>query len=244
MIKYCICTFIFFTNVFFAFSQESKKDTLFILTDFVKKNDMYFDISSNIKIELRDEQERNTKFPGDQTSWAYKIPAIKIKPKNKILSDLLHKKELNNFSIGVQKNICFVDKKVKIRNKCDSSAGIFFMHRDIDYQYLEDYNSYLDVLDSITIESKKGGDWFATLPLRIPKNTYGKKIINLDTLKTSYDYSDLSEFYGKGYFFEVSGIIHLVKKYKTIYIESERIDSNTIVFEKVDYQYYSDDIFP
>jgi hypothetical protein len=189
---------------------------LFILTDFAKKNNLYFDVKSNIKIKFRKEKDTTMSISEGRDYYTNKIPAIKIDPKNKILSNLL------------------------IRDKCNIQAGIYFIHRDIDYQFLEDYNSYLDVRDSLKIDK-----WATkTFPDGTPRDTYGKKIMNLEILKAKHNYTDLSEFHGKYYFFDVSDIVYLVKEYKTIYIESERIDQNTIVFEKVDYQYYSDDVFP
>lgn len=234
------CAILFLINFFFAFSQESKKDTLFILTDFAKKNDLYFDIRSNIKIKFRKEKDTAMSISEGRGYYTDKIPGIKIMPQNKILLNLAQKNEINNFTIGIQKNICFVDQRVKIRDKCNIQNGIYFIHRDIDYQFLQDYNSYLDVRDSLKVDKRAT----KTFPDGTPRDTYGKKIMNLEILKSKHNYTDLSEFHGKYYFFDVSGIVYLVKKYKTIYIESERIDSNTVVFEKVDYQYYSDDVFP
>lgn len=242
MIKYFFSfsfTFFLFT---FLFSQEKKNaDTLFILTDYVRDNNMFVSIQSNIKIKLREEKDTVRNPLNSKEFYSYKIPAIKIVPKNSKIKDLLSKNELNSFPIGVQKNICFVDKRTKERNKCDIKAGIYFIHKDIDFQYLEDYNSYLDVRDAVKADKK----WASTtVPDSTPRNTYGKKIMNLAVIKTKYNYSDLSEFTKKTFFFSVAGIVHLVKKYKVIYIESERLDSNNIVFEKVDYQYYVDDVFP
>ena len=53
---------------------------------------------------------------------------------------------------------------------------------------------------------------------------------------------DEKQQHKKNLYFNYDGLIELAKKYKTIYIESERIDPNTIIFEKVEYEYYIDDM--
>ncbi|WP_336731128.1 hypothetical protein [Chryseobacterium sp. VD8] len=221
----------------FCFAQEKKSDTLFILTDFAREKELYFNKISPLQIEVREEKEIPRVSPSGLISYKEKIPAIKIIPKNKVLYDLMSKKRLNTFPIGIQKNICFSDKKFQ-KSGCNAiRQGITFIHRDIDNEFLKDYNTYLDVKD--TIEKRIE---IILLPHKTPRNTYGKIIMNLDIIKNKYNYTDLSEFTKRTFFFDYHGLTELAKKYNTIYIESERIDPNTIIFEKVEYEYYIDDM--
>ncbi|WBX96186.1 hypothetical protein [Chryseobacterium gambrini] len=220
----------------FCFAQEKKSDTLFILTDYAKEKELYFNKISPLKIEVREEKEIPRVSPSGLISYKEKIPAIKIIPKNKILYDLMSKKQLNTFPIGIQKNICFADKVFQ-KKSCDGVRSLKFIHRDIDFEFLDDYNTYLDVKD--TIEERRK---IILLPHKTPRNTYGKIIMNLDIIKNKYNYTDLSEFTKRTFFFDYNGLTELAKKYNAIYIESERIDPNTIIFEKVEYEYYIDDM--
>lgn len=201
---------------------DNKSDTLFIFTDYIKSNNLYQESVVDIKIKLREKKDTLVILPETKKTYAYELPEIKFIPKNEILKKLFLERKLYNFKLGIQKNICF-GEKVFFKNNCNlKNSDLVLIHKDIDYQFITDYNTYLKILDSVNYKKYN---------LNI-NDVYGKIKFKKEYILNNFNYTDLSEFKKESYFFSTEHLMFYISNFKVIFIEIEQ-QKDEIIFEKV-----------